>query len=88
MIHDTKGSLQKKKPEIEFDVMEEMYAASCMCMWRKDDLFRQRRLSIHHVLCIVHYKSCIILMHHALVSCIKNSPPPPKKIVLKTTCPY
>ena len=43
--------------------------------WRKDDIFRQRRLSIHHVLCIMHYISCIILMHHALVSCIKKSPP-------------
>ena len=42
-------SYQLSKPEIEFNMMEEMYAASCMCMWRKDDIFRQRRLSIHHV---------------------------------------
>ena len=30
------------KPEIEFDMMEEMYAASCMC--RKDIFFRKRRV--------------------------------------------
>ena len=70
--------------------MEEMYAASCMCMWRKDDIFRQRRLSIHHVLYIVHYISCIILMHHALVSCIQKFVNPSlhllKRMVLKTIC--
>ena len=68
------------------NVIEEMYAASCMCMWRKDNNFRQRRLSIHHLLCIVHYISCIILMHQALVSWIKKSPPP-KKNGIKNNMP-
>ena len=40
------------------------YAHVC----RKDDISKQRRLSIHHVLCIVYYASCII--HHA--SCIMH----------------
>ena len=61
-----------------------------MCMWRKDNIFRQRRLSIYHVLCIVHYISCIILMHHALVSCIQKFVNPSlhllKRMVLKTIC--
>ena len=37
-------SYQLSKPEIEFHMMEEMYAALCMCT-RKDDIFRQRRLN-------------------------------------------
>ena len=36
-------SYQLSKPEIEFHVMEKMYAALCMC--RKDDIFRQRQLN-------------------------------------------
>ena len=36
-------SYQLSKPEIEYHVMEEMYAALRMC--RKDDILRQRRLN-------------------------------------------
>ena len=37
-------SYQLSEPEIEFHVMEEMYAELCMCT-RKDNIFRQRRLN-------------------------------------------
>ena len=41
-------SYQLSKQEIEFDLMEEMYAALCMCVvhvCKKDNSFRQRRLN-------------------------------------------
>ena len=44
---------------------------------RKDDISRQRRLNIHHVLCIVYHASCI--MNHA--SCIKKINTPLKEIM-------
>ena len=46
------------KPEIEFDVMGETYAVRGITpthMCRKADIFRSKRLSIYHELCIVNH---------------------------------
>ena len=47
---------QLSKPEIEFHVMEEMYAALCMC--KKDDICWQRQLNHSGVGEELHLEEC------------------------------
>ena len=76
-------SYQLSKPEIEFHVMEEIYAASHMRKCAERRHFEAK--TTKHPLCILHHASCI--MHHA--SCIinhasfrKNMKPPSLKKIM------